>query len=310
VAEAGTSLGPDAENELLRAAQLAAIHLIAHRASDDVKRRTRGAFVRELLDGRVPSGAPGAPFALRTQGPFTVLAFAPAAGERLGSDVGPDRVLSIVSLYCEDAHREAMCALVDERFWALLPTPQTDPRERLVALATRIAERVERALHIQLVAGIGSSVSGVADVPRSRRAAEHAIRVMRRRSTAGAVVHIDDVAAHAVLMELLDLLTEHPHLHEGKLDQLIAHDGRRGTHYVDTLRAYLDCRGDAATSAARLGVHANTMRYRLRRAVALSGLDLDDPDERLITELQLRLHADATAPRADAAADRPARSSA
>ena len=33
-----------------------------------------------------------------------------------------------------------------------------------------------------------------------------------------------------------------------------------------------------------------TLRYRLRRLVEISGLDLGDPDERLVTELQLRIH--------------------
>src|SRR3954447_13773102 len=54
VAEAGAPLDAGAEEALARAAQVAAIHLIAHRASDDLKRRARGAFVREVLAGRVP----------------------------------------------------------------------------------------------------------------------------------------------------------------------------------------------------------------------------------------------------------------
>ena len=63
--------------------------------------------------------------------------------------------------------------------------------------------------------------------------------------------------------------------------------------HVETLRAYLDAWGDMAQAARRCGVHVNTMRYRVRKIVELSGLELDDPDERLVTELQLRLHAEA-----------------
>jgi DNA-binding PucR family transcriptional regulator len=36
-------------------------------------------------------------------------------------------------------------------------------------------------------------------------------------------------------------------------------------------------------------VHPNTLRHRLRRIVEISDLDLDDADERLVTELQLRI---------------------
>jgi DNA-binding PucR family transcriptional regulator len=36
-------------------------------------------------------------------------------------------------------------------------------------------------------------------------------------------------------------------------------------------------------------VHPNTLRYRLRRAEQLTGLDLSRPDQRLLAMLQLRL---------------------
>jgi DNA-binding PucR family transcriptional regulator len=35
-------------------------------------------------------------------------------------------------------------------------------------------------------------------------------------------------------------------------------------------------------------MHANTVRYRLRRAVELFGLDLDDADQMLVLWLSLR----------------------
>ena len=58
---------------------------------------------------------------------------------------------------------------------------------------------------------------------------------------------------------------------------------------TDQLRAYLDALGDIPTAAASLGVHRNTYRYRLRRLVALAGLDMADPVERLVLHLQLHL---------------------
>ncbi len=54
------------------------------------------------------------------------------------------------------------------------------------------------------------------------------------------------------------------------------------------LRAYLDAFGDVSVAAGELSIHRNTFRYRLARLLELSGLDLGDPDERLITHLQLR----------------------
>lgn len=289
VAEGGAPLGPAAEAALVRSAQLAAIHLICHRASEDVKRRTRGAFVREVLAGRVPAASAAAEVPFRTQGPFTVLAFEPTAGGSPSQAGHQDRVLGVISLYCEDLHPDAMCALVEDRFWALLPTPRSRAREAMLDLAAKIVERVERATQVRLSAGAGSSVPRVRDVPRSRRAAEQALQVLAKQKSGERVVHIDDVRAHAVLLELLDLAAGQPSLLQGKLSGLLAHDRDRGTSYAETLRHYLDCWGDVGQAAKRAGVHPNTLRYRVRRLVELSGLDLEDPDERLVTELQLRL---------------------
>ena len=44
-----------------------------------------------------------------------------------------------------------------------------------------------------------------------------------------------------------------------------------------TLRVYLDAGGVGVETAARLGIHRNTLSYRLRRIAALSGLDPADP---------------------------------
>jgi DNA-binding PucR family transcriptional regulator len=91
------------------------------------------------------------------------------------------------------------------------------------------------------------------------------------------------------LLKIMDWACEDEELAQGKLAKLLEHDREHGTSYRDTLRAYLDARGNTGLAATRLSIHPNTLRYRLERLIALSGLDLDDSDERLVTELQLRM---------------------
>ena len=92
-----------------------------------------------------------------------------------------------------------------------------------------------------------------------------------------------------MLLELRDLCIEHPELARGKLEQIVMHDADHGTAYIETLRAYLDAFGDVPTASARILVHPNTFRYRLRRLLEIFDLDLDDAEERLVLSLQLRL---------------------
>ncbi|WP_443072449.1 helix-turn-helix domain-containing protein [Streptomyces sp. NBC_01485] len=53
--------------------------------------------------------------------------------------------------------------------------------------------------------------------------------------------------------------------------------------------AYLDAGGDVPEAARRLVVHANTLRYRLGRVRERYGVDLDDPDTRLLLTLAVRM---------------------
>ncbi|MEU8685405.1 helix-turn-helix domain-containing protein [Streptomyces sp. NPDC048611] len=57
---------------------------------------------------------------------------------------------------------------------------------------------------------------------------------------------------------------------------------------AETLLAWLETRGGAPEVAARLGVHPQTVRYRLRQIRELWGTEIDDPDRRFELELVLR----------------------
>jgi DNA-binding PucR family transcriptional regulator len=96
------------------------------------------------------------------------------------------------------------------------------------------------------------------------------------------------VRAQVILHRLRAIAGQNPELSAGRVTALAEQDAAKGTAWVQTLRAYFDAFGDMASAAAMVNVHPNTFRYRLRRITEVWGLDLDDPDERLVAELQLR----------------------
>ncbi len=61
-----------------------------------------------------------------------------------------------------------------------------------------------------------------------------------------------------------------------------------GRRLAQTLLAWLETRGGAPEIADRLGVHPQTVRYRLRQIRELWGGEMDDPDRRFELELVLR----------------------
>ncbi|MFJ5773195.1 PucR family transcriptional regulator [Streptomyces sp. NPDC093094] len=126
----------------------------------------------------------------------------------------------------------------------------------------------------------------LADAAKSLRWAEAAVRLMERRLLpAGEVLFCTEHTEALVLLQPEELIDD---LALRCLAPL-AHCGpAHGRRLAQTLLAWLETRGGAPEVAARLGVHPQTVRYRLRQIRELWGDEIDDPDRRFELELVLR----------------------
>ncbi|MGH3624131.1 MAG: helix-turn-helix domain-containing protein, partial [Sciscionella sp.] len=73
----------------------------------------------------------------------------------------------------------------------------------------------------------------------------------------------------------------------GPLTMLRELDTSAGSAYLDTLYHWLRHPTDPRAASSELRIHPNTLRYRMRRIVELTGVDMDDPDTRLALLTQL-----------------------
>lgn len=55
-----------------------------------------------------------------------------------------------------------------------------------------------------------------------------------------------------------------------------------------TAEVFLDRAGQASRTAAELGIHRQTLYYRLGRVQQLTGLDLNDGEDRLLLHMALK----------------------
>ena len=90
------------------------------------------------------------------------------------------------------------------------------------------------------------------------------------------------------MMHLAEMVPGITGFGDGAVPRLQAYDDEHRTALAVTLAAWFDAFGDVRVAAERLHVHPNTVRYRVRKAVAVSGIDLDDPDARLMAAVMLR----------------------
>src|SRR5581483_6862579 len=155
-----------------------------------------------------------------------------------------------------------------------------------VYAVARAAEAGRVAADVMAFAG-GSAHAGVG---RSRREADQAATAVAEQPALGPVAHIAGVRTQVFLGHVDRWLAGRPERGAGRVAALLEHDERNGTDYAASLLAHVRSLGDAAEAAAAVHVHRKSLRYRLRRVVELSGLDLSDPGERLVAWLDLRAH--------------------
>lgn len=292
VAEASRPLEADAEAALREAAPLAALHLLRSRAADDLERRRRGDLLRATLDGRAAPEALAASLGLAPVTPLTVLAMELLVEEPGAAAVSAaERAVSLVTLHCEAYRRAAVAVATGNVVHVVLAETGAPDRAALLRFVTDLVTRTTESLHVPLRVAIGATVSGSVDILSSRHEAADVMRALQGDDLARetTIATIEDVRSRVVLHALQDLATRQPGLQEGKAAVLVARDAEGQTEYVATLRAYLDHFGDVPAAAAAVHVHPNTFRYRLRRLVEVSGIDLGDPVERLVAHLQLTL---------------------
>jgi sugar diacid utilization regulator len=273
--------------------------MIQARAARDVERRLRAEMLLTVLEGKGSVEEAATRLGFTPPGELSVVAFEAGDGEGAIDELKRERLVDLVVFHCEAVCRQASAVALGQTVYALL---QGDVEHRsLIRLAERVQAHAEARLGTALLGAIGPAVEGPRDVARARREVERVLGVLRADARGRTVAATDDVRSEVVLHELKELSVDHPGLMRGKLEQVIAHDAEHNAAYVETLRAYLDHFGDVPRAAAAVSVHPNTFRYRMRRLGELFGLDVDDPDERVVLELQLRLlGADAPLTRRDA----------
>jgi DNA-binding PucR family transcriptional regulator len=103
------------------------------------------------------------------------------------------------------------------------------------------------------------------------------------------VARLADVQVEALILELRDLVAARGDQPTGSLARLIEYDRKHQSSLVETLQAWLDAFGNVTAAADALFLHPNTFRYRLRRVAEVGELNLEDPEERFVAMLQLRM---------------------
>jgi sugar diacid utilization regulator/putative methionine-R-sulfoxide reductase with GAF domain len=138
--------------------------------------------------------------------------------------------------------------------------------------------------------GIGNLANSVGELSRSHLEARQALRLTRRAGGRGRVASYRSLGAFRLLLEVQspDALRRFV---EELLGTLLKYAKSRDTPLLETLEALSAARWVRRAAARQLGIHINSMSYRVERIQALTGLQLDDPETRVAISIALRARA-------------------
>jgi DNA-binding PucR family transcriptional regulator len=158
---------------------------------------------------------------------------------------------------------------------------------------------------IRLTVGVSAPAEGVAALSGALHEAQSARRLAAIRAAAGpasgsgsgpapgvvgsvSVVTSDEVASYELLLASVpgSVLRS---FRERLLGPLQSYDERHRAELLPTLREFLACSGSWNACAARMYVHVNTVRYRIRRIEELTGRDLSSLDDQVDFFLALQI---------------------
>lgn len=299
VIEAERTFSPLDFQALEQAAMVFALELTRERFVEEAEHRLRGDFLHDLIASNVDDGTIvqrarrlGHDLAL----PQLLLATAldesndladdpsrPDRADRVGrleralrtslrqrglmaqTSVVAGRVISLVALPSHAAHADAIRPLLE--------TIVTD-------LAAYLAPRTASI-------GVGRVRRGPAELRQTYHEALQALTGSQRLGGSGKVAEYDRLGVERLLTQLMEDRALDGFV-DDVLGPLMAYDGAHGSDLVVTLDTFLRSACRQRATADALGIHVNSLHYRLQRIQEVGGVDLEDAEVRLNLQLALR----------------------
>ncbi|MFE6909172.1 PucR family transcriptional regulator [Streptomyces erythrochromogenes] len=132
----------------------------------------------------------------------------------------------------------------------------------------------------RMTAGVADPVRGLAELPAAWEQAMAAARAAAAEPRFGPVAQWAQIGPYRLLASLASDPVDDP-----AARTLLAPAHRE---LARTAEVFLDCAGQAGRAAAALGIHRQTLYYRLGRVEQLTGLDLDAGEDRLLLHMALK----------------------
>ncbi|MEW5548903.1 PucR family transcriptional regulator ligand-binding domain-containing protein [Peribacillus frigoritolerans] len=160
---------------------------------------------------------------------------------------------------------------------------------RFYSQVTQISQQIISTLSthpMELTLGVGNYHTGINNLANSLQEALQSIDLGKRLNPGKEIYGYKELITFKILQYapknvLMDIVT-------GNLAPLKEHDDETQSDLIKTLEAYLQCNLRPAETARKMGVHRNTIHFRIKSIKKLLGMELSNDD---LFTLKLALYA-------------------
>lgn len=291
-------VGPLERRALEHGATVVALELLKERIAHEVEWRLRGDLLSDLLTGDYGDEAGlleratnlGHDLSL----PHTPLVLAVDPRDNRGGrpphgqddqGIAQRRLVSVIQSLASGPTPRPLVASRGKHVVALWPSAPFGAHARPVDVAETIRREAGLRLGGDTVSvAVGTTCERPGELAPAYRKARNMLELVQRSDSHDRVVSLEQLGVYRLLLnaeqpdELASFSTD-------ILGPIQEYDLRHHTELTLTLRTYLDHGCNATQTAGALGVHVNTLLYRLSRIEALTGLDIRHSEALLQTKL-------------------------
>ncbi|WP_260288537.1 PucR family transcriptional regulator [Peribacillus aracenensis] len=167
-----------------------------------------------------------------------------------------------------------------------IPLGNTHFYSQVTQISQQIISTLAKHLPMELSLGVGNYHTGINNLANSLQEALQSIDLGKRLNPGKEIYSYKEIITFKILQYapknmLMDIVISN-------LAPLKDHDDETQSDLIKTLEAYLQCNLRPAETARKMGVHRNTIHFRIKSIKKLLGMDLSNDD---LFTLKLALYA-------------------
>lgn len=174
-----------------------------------------------------------------------------------------------------------------EKILILISYPEREGEKEVSDFIAKIEDLALKYEELEIRVGVGRVYSGIENFNSSYIDSTKALNTGKILDN-GPVTQFDELGIYKIFCQ--DHLEEElSRFYEATLKVLDEYDKKKSTELVKTLEAYFESNGNLKKMSDALFTHYNTILYRVQRIKEITGMDLEDANDRLNLEVALKM---------------------